>query len=135
MSSIKEIKLAQKIAIEQQQVVLELNTLVADIERCEKTILGLKSELETVNRKHQNRQTTRDDIAYLEDLLRCAKKKLAWEKHIASLQKRTPALLERISGFMMDPKIPPADEVRVQMVNALQSVQAAMERLQNVKVN
>jgi hypothetical protein len=74
MSSIKDLKLAQKAANEQRQVILELKTLVKDIERCEKTIVELKQELENVNSRHQGRRTTREDIAYLTDLLECAKK-------------------------------------------------------------
>ena len=134
MSSLKSIKLAQKAAIQQQDVVHELNALVDDIERCEKTIVTLKSELEAVNERHKNRQTTREDIAYLTDLLRCANKKLTWEKHIASLQKRTPATLERMSKLINDPKNPPSDELRAAMLKSLQGIQQAMERLQAVKV-
>jgi hypothetical protein len=66
-------------------------------------------------------------------LLKCANKKLAWEKQIASMQKRTPATLEKMALLLNDPKNPPADAVRVQMLQALQGVQAAMARLQNMK--
>ena len=69
MSSLKKLKLAQKSVLHQQQVILELEALVKDIERCEKTIIDLKTELETVNSTHQGRRTTRADIAYLTDLL------------------------------------------------------------------
>jgi len=65
--------------------------------------------------------------------LECAKKKLAWEKIIASLQKRTPQLLERMSKLIHDPQNTPSEETRSEMLGSLQSVQAAMERLQNVK--
>jgi len=133
MSSIKDLKLAQKAANEQRQVVLALQTLVKDIERCEKTILNLTVELQGVNSKYQGRRTTREDVAYLTDLLECAKKKLAWEKNIASLQKRTPTVLERMSKLIHDPQNPPSEESRTQMLGSLQAVQAAMERLQNVK--
>ncbi|MEO6035289.1 MAG: hypothetical protein ABIQ35_08550 [Verrucomicrobiota bacterium] len=133
MSSFKQ--LIEKSVAQQRQVVLELNALVNDIERCEKTITDLKNELEAVNSKHQGRRTTRDDIDYLSDLLKCANKKLTWEKHMSSLQKRTPVLLEKMSAQINDPKIPPADETRAQMLQGLQGVQNAMERLQNVKVN
>src|ERR1043166_93518 len=119
MSSIKDLKLAQKAANEQRRVIAELKTLVADIERCEKTILTLKQELEVVNSKHQGRRTTREDIAYLSALLECAKKKLAWEKQIASLQKRTPELLERMSKLIHDPQNPPSEESRNDMVGCL----------------
>jgi predicted RNase H-like nuclease (RuvC/YqgF family) len=133
MASIKDLRVAEKTVLQQQQVVSELNTLVRDIERCEKTILDLQSELAVVNAKYPSPRTTRQDIAYLTDLLKCANKKLAWEKQIASMQKRTPATLERMSQLLNDPKNPPADAVRVEMLRALQGVQAAMERLQSVK--
>lgn len=133
MQSIKDLKLAEKSIVLQQQVVAELNTLVRDIERCEKTIVDLQSELNDVNAKYPTPRTTRQDIAYLTDLLKCANKKLAWEKQIASMQKRTPATLERMAQLLNDPKNPPADEMRANMLRALQGVQAAMERLQNMK--
>ena len=135
MSSLKQYKLAEKSLAQQQQVIAELDLLVKDIERCEKSILDLKSELETVNQKHQARKTTRDDIAYLEDLLKCAHKKLTWEKQIASLKRRTPVLLQRMSALINDVQTPPAEEIRAGMLRALQRVQAAMERLENVKVD
>lgn len=113
---------------------MELHTLAKDIERCEKTITDLKTELESVNVKHQNRNSTREDIAYLTDLLKCANKKLAWEKQIASLQKRTPALLEKMSKLMNDPNAAPDEQRRAQMLQSLQVIQGAMERLQGVKV-
>lgn len=134
MSSIKEYKLAEKRAAEQREVVSELNVLVRDIERCEKTITDLKTELLEVNEQHKQRNSTREDIAYLEDLLRCAKKKLAWEKQMESLQKRTPAILERMSALINDPKLPPDDSTRAAMLQSLQAVQAAMERLNGAKV-
>src|SRR5213078_4284398 len=77
MSSLKQLKTEQKVAGQQLQVIQELETLVNDIERAETTINTLKTELDGVNAKHQGRKTTRDDIAYLTDLLKCANKKLA----------------------------------------------------------
>jgi hypothetical protein len=133
MPSLKQIRLSEKIAVQQRQVVLDLEALVHDIERCEKTITDLQRELAVINEKYPAQRTTRQDIAYLTDLLRCATKKLAWEKQIASLQKRMPSLLENMSRLMNDPAAPPAEELRAQMLRALQGVQAAMERLQNVK--
>jgi hypothetical protein len=133
MSSIKDLKLAEKSLVLQQQVVSELNTLVRDIERCEKTIVDLQSELTGVNSKYPSPRTTRQDIAYLTDLLKCANKKLAWEKQIASMQKRTPATLQKMAELLNDPKNPPADEMKVEMMRALQGVQGAMERLQSLK--
>ena len=133
MQSIKDLKRAEKSVGLQQQVVTELNTLVRDIERCEKTIVDLQNELNAINAKYPTPRTTRQDIAYLTDLLKCANKKLGWEKQIASMQKRTPATLERMAQLLNDPKNPPADEMRANMLRALQGVQAAMERLQNMK--
>lgn len=132
MSSLKE--QIEKSVAQQREVIASLGALVKDIERCDKTIIDLKTELEAVNAKHQDRKTTREDIDYLTDLLRCANKKLTWEKHMASLQKRTPVLLEQMSKLLNNPKAPPADETRVQMLHALQGVQAAMERLQSAKI-
>lgn len=133
MATIKDYKLAQKSLLEQQDIVSSLQTLIADIERCENTIVALQAELELVNQKHAERKTTREDIAYLTDLLKCANKKLAWEKQIASLQKRTPDLLQRMTAVLNDEKNPPTEEIRVSMLSALQGVQAAMERLQQIK--
>ena len=135
MLSLKQLRSAEKGAAHQQQVITELNVLVKDIERCEKTILDLKARLESVNLMHQGRKTTRDDIAYLSDLLDCAKRKLAWEKHIASLQKRTPAVLERLTRLMNDPQAPHSDQVQADMLQALQRLQAAMQRLQQIKTD
>jgi hypothetical protein len=132
--SLNRLKLEKKGLARQQHVISAVNTLVHDIGRCEKTITELKAELETVNVKHQGRRTTRDDIAYLTDLLECAKKKLNWEKHMFSLQKRTPEILQEMSALINDTKNPPAEHVRVQMLRALEGVQAAMERLPGVKV-
>src|SRR5579872_5241790 len=107
MQSIKDLRLAEKTVVRQQQVVAELNTLVRDIERCEKTIVDLQNELNEVNAKYPTPRTTRQDIAYLTDLLKCANKKLAWEKQIASMQKRTPATLERMAQLFNKTKKPP----------------------------
>src|SRR6185312_2238822 len=133
MSSIKDLKVEQKSLLLQQQVVAELNTLVKDIERSEKIILDLQSELSAVNSKYPSPRTTRQDVAYLTDLLKCATKKLAWEKQIASMQKRTPATLQKMSELLNDEKNPPADAMKVEMMRALQGVQGAMARLQGMK--
>lgn len=135
MSSLKHLKAEQKLAGQQLEVIRELETLVKDIERAENTITTLKTELEEVNVKHQGRKTTRDDIAYLTDLLRCANKKLAWEKQIASLQKRTPAIMERMAQLINNPSSPTDNAARTAMLGSLQKVQASMERLQGVKVD
>src|SRR5215467_4050801 len=99
MPSLKDLKLAQKTAQRHQQVISELKSLVKDIERCEKTMIALKTELEAANAKYPMPRTTRDDVAYLTALLDCAKKKLAWEKQIVSLQKRTPELTRELMGL------------------------------------
>ena len=130
MSSLKQLKAEQKIAARHREVVEELNVLVKDVERCERTILDLKAELSAINAEHQNRKTTREDIAYLEALLDCARKKLTWEKHLESLRKRTPPLLERMTALFNDPQNPAPDETRSQMLSITQTLQAAMERLQ-----
>jgi hypothetical protein len=133
MASIKDLKLAEKSLVLQQQVVSELNTLVKDIERSEKTIVDLQAELHAVNSKYPSPRTTRQDIAYLTDLLKCANKKLAWEKQIASMQKRTPVTLQKMAQLLNDEKNPPADAMRTEMLRALHGVQSAMERLQGMK--
>jgi hypothetical protein len=133
--ALKQLKVEQKGVARQQQVVAELNTLVNDIQRSEKTIADLKVELETVNAKHQGRRTTREDVDYLTDLLACAKKKLNWEKQMASLQKRTPVLLEEMSSLINDAQNPPSEEMRLEMMRALEGVKKAMDALQQVKVD
>jgi predicted nucleic acid-binding Zn-ribbon protein len=130
MSLLKQYKLAERALARQQEIISELEGLTNSIERCEKTIHDLKTELEAVNLKHQNRKTTQDDIDYLTDLLKCANKKLNWEKQLASLQKRTPALLQNICALMADAKHPPGEQMRCSLVEALHRVQAAMERLE-----
>ena len=127
-------KLAEKAAVEQRQVIGEIESLVKSIERCEKTISELKVELEQVNEKHKGRRTTQEDIAYLTDLLKCANKKLGWEKQMASLQKKTPSLLEKMSTLINDPVNPPTNEVRAAMLQGLEAVRSAMEKLEKVKV-
>jgi len=135
MSTVKQIKRAERSAIQQQEVVAELNAIVQDIERCEKTVNDLQRDLAQANASYPAPRTTRQDIAYLTDLLKCAHKKLAWEKQIASLQKRTPSVLEKMSGLLNDPANPPPEPIRAQMLKALQGVQAAMGRLQNANLD
>jgi len=133
MPSVKQSKRTERGVAQQQRAVAELNLVARDIERCEKTIGELQKELQSINSKYQGPRTTREDIAYLEDLLKCANKKLTWEKHIASLQKRTPALLEEVVKVVNDPNAAPDPETRANVLKSLQAVQGAMERLQNVK--
>ena len=134
MSSLKQLKLAEKAAGQSRLVIADLQSLVKDIERCEKTMTALKTELAAVNSKYQGPRNTREDIAYLTALLDCAKKKLAWEKNIASLQKRTPDILGKMMSLINDPQNPPPEDTRSQMLSSLQAVQLAMERLQQIKI-
>lgn len=134
MQTSKQIKLAQKVASQQEGVILELQALVKDIERCEKMIHSLKEEIEAVNVKHAGRKTTQDDIHYLEDVLSCAKKKLVWEKQMASLQKRTPALMERVETLVNHPQSQPDEKTREGLMKSLTGVQSAMQRLSSAKM-
>jgi chromosome segregation ATPase len=134
MSSLKEIKQADKIVIRQKQVLSELNEIAKEIERCEKTMSALQIELASVNSKFQGPRNTRQDVEYLTGLLNCAKKKLNWEKHLTGLQKRIPVVLESLTHLLNDPKNPPADQVRTDLSQSLHALQTAMERLQNIKV-
>lgn len=133
MGSGKLQRLARKSALLQQEVLQELNTLVKSIERGEEMLAELKADTEAMNARHQHRQTTRDDIAYLEDLLKCAKQKLAWEKQMENLAKRTPVVLASVSSVINDPQNPPSDEIRQSVLASLQKVQAAMARLDVAK--
>ena len=133
MSFGKSQRLARKTALLQQAVVHELQSLVKSIERAETLLAELKEDTEVMNAKHQQRTTTREDIAYLEDLLKCAKKKLAWEKQMENVAKRIPTVLAQVSSVMNDTKYPPDDETRMRVVEMLQSVQQAMTRLEIAK--
>jgi hypothetical protein len=134
MATPKELKEAERIAREQRVAVEELQQLGRDIERCERSIVGLKEDLEKVNTTHANRQTTQDDINYLEDLLACAKRKLVWEKQMASLQKRTPELMKRIEELVNHPQSSPDESIRASMLEALHTVQSSMKRLNEAKL-
>ena len=120
---------AQIKAAERRRVLAEVDQLAADIGRCERTIAAVMTDLTTVNAKYQGTRNTREEIEFLKVLLECAKKKLAWEKQIASLKKRAPTLLEKMSGIMNDHDHPPTDELKTELLRALQSVQGALERL------
>jgi hypothetical protein len=135
MATPKEIKLEQQIASRQREIISELQALVNDIERCEVSIHALKLELEGVNTRHAGRQTTQDDIHFLEDLLKCARKKLVWEKQMASLQKRTPELMLRVENSVNHPQSNPDESTRAALLSSLKNVQDAMHRLQSIKVN
>lgn len=135
MSASKQIKESQRAAQKHVELIAELQELVQDITRCEKTISALQTELNENNTKYAGPRNTKQDVEFLTVLLDCAKRKLAWEKQIGSLQKRTPELLERMSSFLNDPVNPPSNEIRVQILEALQAVQATMERLQSLGVS
>ena len=134
MSTSRQIKEEQRVAALQKSLIGELQALVKDIERCEKTVQGLKGELQEVNQRHANRSTTQDDIGYLEDLLSCARKKLVWEKQIGSLQKRTPELMQRVEALVNHPNSNPDEETRNALMSSLTEVQASMRRLNEVKI-
>lgn len=135
MSTLKALKHAQQNAVRQQAVLDELDALVKSIDRSEKMIRELKAEVASVNIQHQSRATTREDIAYLEDLLRCAKTKLVWEKQMTALQRRIPVILGEVSALMNDSVNAPGNAVREAMTHSLQAVQAAMQRLEHAKID
>lgn len=132
MSLRKEYKAAAKSVSKQEQVALELQSLLVSIEKAERTITDLKSELEAVNRTHQVRTTTQQDIDFLTALLNCAHKKLGWEKQVASLRKRAPGVMEELAVIMQDAKNPPSEATCQTLLHAMQQVKAAMERLEKV---
>ena len=127
--TIKQLRLLEKNAVRERELIKELNALVADIDRSEKKILDLQQELAEVNSKFQGPRNTQQDIDYLSALLNCARKKLIWEKQIASLRKRTPLILQEITELLKDPQVAPTENTRSEMLDILQKVQTAMERL------
>ncbi len=131
MKTEKQLKEGQKVSARQLELIQELQTIAKDMERCQNTITELQTELAQVNERHANRKTTQEDINYLEDLLSCAKKKLVWEKQMASLKKRTPELMQRIEALVNHPESNPSEETRAALLQSLQNVQAGMNRLHN----
>jgi hypothetical protein len=122
-------------AAERRRILAEVNQLAVDIGRCEKTIASVMATLESVNTKYRGPRTTRDEVEFLKVLLDCAKRKLAWEKQIASLKRRAPALLENMMKIMNDTDHPLSDELKTEMLQALQAVQGALQRLQAVETS
>jgi hypothetical protein len=122
-------------AAERRRILVEVNQLATDIARCERTIGSVMTELNSVNAKYQGPRTTREEVEFLKVLLDCAKRKLAWEKQIASLKRRAPALLEHMTKIINDTDLPPSDELKMEMLQALQSIQAALQRLQAVETS
>ena len=134
MTSSRHFKLREKSLARQLEVIKELDRLGKDIERCERTIGELKTELDEVNAKIRTRASTREEIDYLTALLKVANKKLVWEKNMSSLQKRTPDIMGRVSQLVNDPKSPLDDQEKASLVPSLNAVQAAMQRLAASKV-
>lgn len=130
MVSLRQIKQDEKGRAKEQQLIRELNTISSDIDRSERTLTTLTNDLAAVNAKYQGQRTTRQDVEYLTGLLDCAKRKLAWEKQLASIQKRTPAVLERMALLVGNSQEAAAEPRRLELLQALQRVQASMERLQ-----
>src|SRR5580692_10373266 len=120
MSANSYIQKARIKLAERQRVLAELRQLATDIEHCEQTIASVMAELQSANAKYQGERSTRQEVEYLTILLNCAKRKLAWEKQIASLQKRAPALLKEMSNILSDQEHPPADEIKAEMLRSLQ---------------
>jgi hypothetical protein len=118
-------------AAEHQRVLAELKGLAVSINRCQQTITSLMTELNAANAKFQGERSTPQEVEYLTILLACAKRKLAWEKQITSLQKRAPALLAEMATTLNDKDFPPPDALKAEMAHSLQIVQAALEQLQS----
>jgi len=133
MASNRAKKILRKSTLLQSEMLTDLGTLVKNIERGETLLNELKQDTEEMNAKHQHRRTTREDIAYLEELLKCAKKKLAWEKQMETVAKRTPEVLAKVSTAMNDTANPPEPDVRAKVLELLQTVQGAMSRLEAAK--
>lgn len=121
---------AQIKAAERRRVLGEMQQFAVSIDRCQETIASVMTDLKTANEKYQGERSTKQEVEYLTILLNCAKQKLAWEKQIASLKKRAPELLERMTGIMNDQEHPPSDELKAEILRALQVVQGALQRLQ-----
>jgi hypothetical protein len=121
--------MSQVRAAERRRLLAELNQLAVDVGRCEKTIATVTADLSSANAKFAGERSTRQEVDYLTILLDCAKRKLALEKQIASLQKRAPSLLESMTAVLNDRDFPPSEELKAQMLQSLKSVQGALERL------
>src|SRR5580704_7508450 len=130
MSADRYTQTAHVKAAERRKVLAELKQLAVDIGRCQDTIASVMAELNATNVKYQGERSTRQEVEYLTILLACAKRKLAWEKQIASLQKRAPTLLAEMTRALHDKDFAPTEEMKAAMMKSLQTVQAALERLQ-----
>src|SRR5579863_1343044 len=110
-------------AAEHRRLLAELKELALSISRCQQTITSLMAELNSANAKFQGQRSTQQEVEYLTILLACAKRKLAWEKQIASLQKRAPALLAEMTKALNDKDFPPIQDIKTEMMQSLQIVQ------------
>lgn len=117
-------------AAERRRLLDDMKQLAADIDRSQATINAVVANLNAVNQKFQGDRNTKQEVEYLTALLDCAKRKLAWEKQIASLQKRAPAMLESMTRVLNDNDHPASDELKAELLKSLQSVQAALQKLQ-----
>jgi hypothetical protein len=117
-------------AAEHRRLLAELQELAVSVNRCQNTITLLMTELNSANARFQGQRSTHQEVEYLTILLACAKRKLAWEKQITSLQKRAPTLLAEMTATLNDKDFPPTDELKAEMMHSLQIVQAALEQLQ-----
>jgi hypothetical protein len=120
-------------AAERRRILAEVNQLADGIGRCEKTIASVMADLTAINAKFQGPRSTKDEVEFLKVLLDCAKKKLAWEKQIAALKKRAPAVVEAMTGIISDKEHPPSAELTGEMLRALQLIQSALQRLQTAE--
>ena len=129
MASSKALKLGRKSALSQRDVLVELDALMKSIARGEKMILELKEEMELVGTKHQHRKTTRDDIAYLEDLLRLREEEAGVGEPDGEPRQAHAGATRKVLRDDERRQNPPDGEVRAGIMRALQSIQGAMERL------
>jgi hypothetical protein len=134
MSINRYIQQGQIKAAERRRILAEFQQLGMSIARCEETISSVMAELKSANATYQGGRSTRQEVEYLTILLDCAKRKLAWEKQIASLKKRAPALLEKMSKIMNDKDHPPGEELKAEILRLLQIVQDALQRLQALEL-
>jgi len=121
---------AQIKAAERRRILGEMQQFAVSIDRCQESISSVMVELKAANEKYSGLRSTRQEVDYLTILLDCAKRKLSWEKQIASLKKRAPELLEAMTGIMNDKEHPPTDELKGEILRSLQVVQGALQRLQ-----
>jgi chromosome segregation ATPase len=117
-------------AAEHRRLLAELKELAVSVNRCQDTVTSLMAELNSANSKFQGQRSTQQEVEYLTILLACAKRKLAWEKQIASLQKRAPILLAQMTATLNDKDFPPTEDLKAEMMRSLQIVQATLEQLQ-----